>query len=244
MGSQNNENWDVCWSFLSSAGCRNSRCTWRHGNSSGSSYRNWSANADLYRGLSRKMPITPFHPMRRHDNGGVEDEHGLVHYGDIGYNFDLQNSLLLSKCADSSGCEYSPVMVSSTNLSSRGEMPNSTSMKIFIDGSISDSDMVRNAIVKASGERSNAPKGKISAFSQGALQEFLKSTEQVKVKGLQRGASASMALTNTLGQKAKTQKKKISAFSEEALLEFLTPLSQFQEEEYPPEEIQMPFLYI
>jgi len=251
MSYQNNENWDVCWSYLSSGGCRNSRCKWRHGNSSGRPYRNcgkkFSANANLFRGLSRKMPIAPFSPMMKHDDGGVEDEHGLVHYADIGYNYDLQNSPLLSMFADSSGSELSPYTGSmNLSLSEKNSVytPTSTLMKILDDGSISTSDMVRNAVVKSSGERSNVPKSKISAFSKGALQEFLTSTEQVKVKGSHRGANASMALMNKPSQKAKTQKKKISAFSEGALREFLTPETQFQEEEYPLEQIQLPFLYM
>jgi len=252
MSHQDNENWDVCWSYLSSAGCRNSQCTWRHGNSFGRPYQNYGkkliANANLSRGLSREMPIAPFYPWRQHDDVGVEDEHGLVHYTDIGYNYDLQKSSLLSNFADSSGSEHSPHMVGSINVSSLGEdciyTPESTSLKILDAGSISESDMVRNTIVKVSGERSNTRKSKISAFSKGALQEFLTSTAQLKVKGSHRGANASMALKNTSGQKAKTQKNKISAFSEGALREFLTPRRQFQEQRYPLEQIKVPFLYM
>jgi len=251
MSHQDNENWDVCWSYLSGAGCRNSRCTWRHGNSSVRPYQNYGkksiANANLYRGLSRKMPIAPFYPKMEHDDGGVEDEHGLVHYADIGYN-SLQISPLLSPFVDSSGSEYSPHMLSSINASLLGEnsvyTPNPTVLSPLDDGSISESDMVRNYIVKVSGESSNARKSKISAFSQGALQEFLTSTAQVKVKGSHRGANASMPLMNTSGQKAKTQKNNISAFSEEALREFLTPRSQLQEEGYPQKQIQVPFLHM
>lgn len=117
-------------------------------------------------------------------------------------------------------------------------------MKILDDRSISDTEMVRNAIVKASGKTGNARKSKIYAFSQDALQEFLTSTEQVKVKGSHWGANANMAVMNTSGQKNKAQKKKISAFSEGALREFLTPGSQFNVDGYHLEQMQVPFLYM
>lgn len=122
MSYHDNENWDVCWAYLSSAGCRNSSCRWRHGDSSDRPYRNYGkkfgANANFFPGLSPKMSSTPFYPMRQHDHGGVEDEHGLVHYADIGYNYDIQHSPLLSKCAESSGSEQSRYKVNSMSVSS------------------------------------------------------------------------------------------------------------------------------
>jgi len=249
MNYKENENWDMCWSHLSRGGCRNSQCKWRHGKYGNSSGRPYQSNGELSRGLSREMSIAPFYPMRQHREGGVEDEHGLVHYAeDTGYNYALQNNPSLSNCADISGSEHSRYSLSTMNASSSGKnyvyTPNSTTM-ITLDGDrISNSDQVKYAILKAPGDRGKTRESEISAFSQAACQEYLLSLDQVKVKNYHREANASMSVVNTVGKKRMAQKEKISAFSEAALREFLAPVSRFKVGGYPRNQMQVPFLYM
>jgi len=255
MSHKENENWDMCWSYLSSAGCRNSQCRWRHGNPSAGQYQNRGtksrANANLYRelsgGLSRELPNARFYPLRQHNDGGVEDEHGLVHYPDTRYNYVLRNNPLLNKCADSSGSEHFRYSLSTINVSSTGKnlvySPMSPSMITSDDGIISNSDLVKNAMFKKSGMRGKTRDIKVSPFSQGAFQG-VSSKGQMKVENCNHDANASMAVVNTAVKQRTAQKKTIYPFTEGALREFLAPAVPFKVEAYPLQQIQEPFLYI
>lgn len=199
-----------------------------------------SANSNFCRELSQEIPIAQLCPVRQHYRGGVEDEHGLVHYADIGYNYNLPNNQLLSKCVDSSGSENLSYSLSTNSVYAH----NSSSMIPLDDVSISDNDLSKNTLLKASGQRGKTRGSKISAFSQAALQEFLSSSGQAKVKECHREANARMAVVNTAVRKRMPQKEIISAFSEGALRKFLTPASRFKLEEYPLEQMQLPSLYM
>jgi len=84
MSFRNNEDWDLCWDNLSCTGCTNSNCSWRHQNSADGFYQKYlhqtPDNGMSYRGDAQKTPGAPFDRIKQHQDGGVEDQHGLSHY--------------------------------------------------------------------------------------------------------------------------------------------------------------------
>jgi len=96
MRSPNNEDWDLCWHYLSSTGCRNSNCRWRHENSVGSFYQKYvlktRSKGISYRGDPGKTRGAKFYPIKQHQDGGVGDQYGLIHYPDMDEKDGLKNN--------------------------------------------------------------------------------------------------------------------------------------------------------
>jgi len=85
--SYRKDDWDLCWYDLSSTGCRNSTCKWRHVTSSGqlysSPYQESRGKVGCRRGDPRRNPGTPFDTVMQHQDGRIEDQYGFVHSPDI-----------------------------------------------------------------------------------------------------------------------------------------------------------------
>jgi len=154
MSFRNNEDWDLCWHYLSSTGCKNSDCTWRHDNSVGKFYQKnvqkTRGKGISFRGDPRKTRGAPFYPIKQHQDGGVEDQYGLIHYPDmdkkdaclksfrrkLGYHQEYEHTRPFS----------SPMSVSS---SVKTSAPTSISASMITSQGASDSegDMVKNDMV-------------------------------------------------------------------------------------------------
>jgi len=98
MPFRKNDDWDLCWDDLSTTGCTNSNCSWRHQNSADGFYQQY-----VHRLMTRefrfeknlkKHQCTPFDPTKQHQDCGVEDRHYFSHYPDMdkkdGYKKSIQ----------------------------------------------------------------------------------------------------------------------------------------------------------
>jgi len=147
MSYRNKEDWDLCWYYLSGTGCRNKNCTWRHQNSAGRRFlnriRKKRGMRRYYRGDSRKKPGAPFYPIVQHEDGGVEDQYGLVHYPEIGNGYASKMSIKLMKHrGHRQETRTSPMSLSSPVKTA----PNSSSISIKSQGgSDSEGDIAKNA---------------------------------------------------------------------------------------------------
>jgi len=150
----NNEDWNLCWNYLSSTGCRNSRCKWRHEHSADrfcQKYVNQTGNNFSCQEATKKTPDAQIYRVKQHQDGLVENEYGL-YYTDVdekdgseksiqfrkklGYQEESEDTLLLS-CPS---CSSSSVNASDLN---------STSTAILMSQLTSDSedDMMRNDLL-------------------------------------------------------------------------------------------------
>jgi len=154
MSFRNNEDWDLCWHYLSSTGCKNSDCTWRHDNSVGKFYQKnvqkTRGKGISFRGDPRKTRGAPFYPIKQHQDGGVEDQYGLIHYPDMDKKDVCQKSIefgtKLEQESEHIRSFSSPMSVSSSGKTSP---PASISTAMITSQGTSDSegDMVKNDVV-------------------------------------------------------------------------------------------------
>jgi len=149
MSVRNNKDWDLCWHYLSSTGCKNSDCTWRHGNSVSDFNKN-NVHKTPGKGVSPRG--TTFYPIKQHQDGGVEDQHGLVHYPEMDKRVGSQKSIeSQSKPEYSQESEDIRPFPSPMSESSSGKTSASaslyTSMLTSQDASDSEGDMVKNDVV-------------------------------------------------------------------------------------------------
>jgi len=88
MSYRNNEDWDLCWYYSSSTGCKKENCTWRHEKSADRSSQNLYKKS---RGLrrynradSRRTPVLPFYSMKQYRNGGSDERYDSLYYPELG----------------------------------------------------------------------------------------------------------------------------------------------------------------
>jgi len=187
MSYRNNDDWDVCWYYLSSTGCRNSNCKWRHERSAGQLYSNRyhkrRSTVGCYRGDPKRKPGAPFYPIKQHKDGGVEDQYGLVHYPDIDDEYSVKFKIqMLRKRANRRRSEhglpfFSPMSTSSCKTSA----PNSsaTSVKTAHFESDSDCDIMNNVMFGSTYEGRKVRK---LLFSKSVPKELSKPRHQQKME--------------------------------------------------------------
>jgi len=191
MSFRINKDWDLCWYHLSNTGCRNSKCTWRHENSVGRFYQNYTnktrGEGANYRGDARKKRGAPFFPIKHHQDGGVEDQHGLIHYPDIvkkngnkkSFNFRIKRGC--RRESEHTRPTSSPMSVSSSCWNSA---PTSiaNSMTTSQGGSDSEGDVVKDIVVVSTIDLGKSQKRNGCVFSEGLLEEFTTPRRQNKMK--------------------------------------------------------------
>jgi len=190
MSHRIKEDWDLCWYYQSETGCKNSTCTWRHGNLSARLYRNHKQkkhnNRYYDRGDPLQKPGAPFYPVRQHKDGGIEDQYGLVHYPEVDKDsrakkrFELQSKLQHKLESEYCRSRSSPMSESTGKTSGPNSSP--TSMITSQGGSDSEGDISKNAWAVPARELAKARKRNTCAFSQDLLAEFQRSKSQSKMK--------------------------------------------------------------
>jgi len=151
------EDWDLCWQYLSPTGCRNLNCKWRHKNVGGR-FQNYNTRAHCkgvnYSGDVRTKPGTPIYPRMQHQDGGFEDQFGLIHYPNMdkndgckksftsreqfGYKLEFENNSPILSPASALSSGMTSVLTSSDFASdSEGEMVNNAMLlsasSMFLD---------------------------------------------------------------------------------------------------------------
>jgi len=191
MSFRTNEDWDLCWHYLSRTGCRNSNCTWRHENSGGRFYQNYTTKTRgkgvNYRGDARKKPGAPFYPIKQHQDGGVEDQFGLIHYPDMDKKDARKKSITFrDRLGYRQESEHtrpfsSPMSVSSSGMTSA---PTSSANSIITSqgGSDSEGDMVKDAMLVSTGDLGKLQKGSSRAFLDELFGELKTPTREMKMK--------------------------------------------------------------
>jgi len=181
MSFRINQDYDLCWHYLSPTGCRNSNCTWRHDNTRGRFYQNYTkarGNGVYYRGDARKKPGAPFYPVKQHQDGGVEDQFGLIHYPDVdGYKnrSTFREKLRYGQEFENTRHLSSPMSTSSSGMTSA---PTSSACE-----SDSEGDVVKNAMVVSAGDLGKLQKRSSLAFSEDLFGEFMTPKREMKMNG-------------------------------------------------------------
>jgi len=201
MSHVHNEDWDLCWYYLSGTGCRNSNCSWRHENPAGRLHQSYRQKkhgiGSYYRGELRKKPRAPFYPVNHDEHGGFEDQYGLVHYPKI-ENYRRANKRLNLLCKllyrfESEYCRHRP---SPMSVSSQGKTsPATSSGRSLITsqgGSDSECDMLKKVEVVSRSEKSNVQKQNSCVFQPGVLGELRTSRRELKMTSFPDKASTSV----------------------------------------------------
>jgi len=185
--------WDLCWYYLSGTGCRKSNCTWRHANPTARLYRNYihKRGKGHNRGDPRKTPGAPFYPIKQHQDGGIEDQYGLIHYPKIDQKDGCKKCIKIPKKhgyqqeSEHARTFCSPMSVSSFG---KGSPPTSsaTSMITSQGGSDSEDDMVKSVLGISKGDLA-----KVDKRNPGVFGEFETPTKQMTMKWLPDKATAS-----------------------------------------------------
>jgi len=122
MSYRNNGDWDLCWYYSSSTGCKKENCTWRHeisaprhsqnrlyeksANRYSQNHYNKSLGMRRYRGDSRRTPVVPFYSMKQYRNGGSDELCGPVYNPEVGNGHSPRvNSRLIRKYRYQHGTE-------------------------------------------------------------------------------------------------------------------------------------------
>jgi len=163
MSSWNNKDWDLCWYYSSSTGCRKENCTWRHEISMDRHFQNRYKKKRSMRGYHRRdswwKPSVPFYLINQHNNGGIEEHHSSAFWPEVGnrhvssvssqpirkyrYQRGAENfRLVSSSISESSQCIASAVTSTANSIKSRG-------------GSNSDGEEIKNAEVVSGKEVKN-----------------------------------------------------------------------------------------
>jgi len=191
--SHRKDDWDLCWYDLSSTGCRKSNCQWRHVRAAGhlysSSYQDRSGKEGCRRGNPLRKPGAPFYPVMQHQDGGIEDQYGLVHYPNIddecGFTLRLQ---LMRKRGNQYGSRHGHYDSSPMSISSCKTLTSTaTSIKTLQVRSDSEGDMVNNIMVGST----NAGKVR-KVFSKSMLGDFQTSGKSQKMESLTKNVTTSV----------------------------------------------------
>jgi len=173
--SHRKDGWDLCWYDLSSTGCRNSNCKWRHVRAAGhlysSPYQTKRGKEGCRAGDPLRKPGAPFYPVKQHQDGGIEDQYGLVHYPDVDDECSVKFRMQLMRkrgnhCGSKHGrSDSSPMSISSCK---------TPTLQVLSD---SEGDIVNNIMVGST----NAGKVR-KVFSKSMLGEFQTSGKRQKIK--------------------------------------------------------------
>jgi len=216
MSYRNNEDWDLCWYYSSSTGCKKENCTWRHeipadGHSQN---RRHEKSADRYsqnlykksrgmrrynRGDSRRTAAVAFYSMKQYRNGGSDEGYDSLYYPEVGNGHSPRvNSRLIRKYRNQQGSE---------NFLS-GSNPMSESSPGFVSTTSSVSS------VKSRGE--SDPEN-----------EEIKNAEVVPGKFMNQKSLSSNVLEEALGE-SETQKKlpKVKLNRENKFVSVLSPFAK------------------
>jgi len=147
MSLNNNEEWDLCWNYLSSTGSRNLAAR------GGIDFARNMLTRISCRGDSQKTTDAQCYWKKQHQDGGVEDEYRSFHYTDmdkrdgckksiqfrknLGYQQESKHTLLFSNPSVSS---------SSGNTSALNSI--STAILMSQLASYSEDDMVKNDVLE------------------------------------------------------------------------------------------------
>jgi len=183
MSLRINKDWDLCWHYLSRTGCRNLNCKWRHENSGGQFSQNYNTRAHdkgvNYLGDARKKPGAPFYPIKQHQDGGVEDQFGLIHYPNIETNDGCKKSITFREKLGyrqefkHNSPSLSPMSVLSPGMSSA---PTSSTF-----GSDSEGEVVKNAMLLSTRDLSKFQKRINRAFLDDLVGEFKTPRRELKM---------------------------------------------------------------
>lgn len=247
MSYQQSEDWDLCWSYLSNTGCRNSNCTWRHGNSASrlNPKQKYSGkmqcNSGYYRGYQRKWPSSLFHPIKNHQDVEDEDQHGLVQYPDI----DDENSPKTFNFTDNAGHRRARSISSLMSVSSSGKTTTPRSISTLMNtsqvGSDSEDDMVKKVKVISMGEGTEFQEKENYMFSKGTFAEFLTSKTKLKTKLHPATTSLSPFAKVFVPRNSTSVKKCATAKLPVTLKQFLTPTKKLKIKFHPAEQIATEF---
>jgi len=152
MSFSDNEEYSLCWHYLSSTGCRNSNCRWRHQNLADRFcqeyvYRTRDNEISHYRD-SRKTLGAPFYQIKQHQDGKVEDQYVLQNNQDMdkkdGFKKSIQFRKKLGYWQESDHTFSSPMSILSPS-----SAPNSISTTMLMSPGASDSegDMVKSDVL-------------------------------------------------------------------------------------------------
>jgi len=185
MSVRINEDYDLCWHYLSPTGCKNSNCTWRHENSRGRFYQNCITeardNGVYYRGDARKKPGAPFYPVKQYQDGGVEDQFGLIHYPDMDKKVGNKKSITFrEKLRYWQDFENTHLLSSPMSMSSSGMTSAPTSSACESD---SEDDVAKNAMVVSAGHLGKFKKRSSRAFSEDLFEELMTPAREMKMNG-------------------------------------------------------------
>jgi len=180
--SYRKDDWDLCWYDLSSTGCRNSNCKWRHVRAAdslySSHYQNKSGKGGCRAGDPRN-PGAPFYSVMQHQDGGIEDQYGLVHYPDVDDECsDNLRMQLMRNQGNHCGSEHSRSDSSSMSISSfKTPTSTTTSIKSLQVWSDSEGDIINNIMAGST----NAGKVR-KVFLKSMLGEFQTSGKSQKME--------------------------------------------------------------
>jgi len=186
MVFQINGDQDLCWYYLSSTGCRKSNCTWRHANPTARFYRNYihKPGKGHYGEDPRKTAGAKFYPRNEHQDGGIEDQYGLVHYPRMDKKDGWKKSFRIPRRRgyrqDSAHARsfWSPMSDSSFGKSSP-TTSTATSMIISAGGSDSEDDMVKSVLGISKSDLAEVDKRNPAVFG-----EFKTPRKQMQMKWL------------------------------------------------------------
>jgi len=192
MSNRQSEDWDLCWSYLTKTGCRNSNCKWRH--------ENTDSRRKRMRKYSKKTRgnAVPFYPVQKLQDGGIEDKHGLVQCPDIDDNNRIHFSQNAGNGAnfDPTDSISSPMSLSSSEEEFLTSSFISSLMSTSQVGSDPQGDKVKKAVIPIR-ERAGLREVENCGFSKCILAEYLARTK-LKMK-----LHSDKQITNSLSPFAK-----------------------------------------
>jgi len=183
MVFQINGDWDLCWYYLSSTGCRKSSCTWRHANPTARLYRNFHKRGKgYYRGDPRKTPGAPFYPTNQLRNG-IENQNGLIHYPRMDRNHRCKSIRIPRRYGYRQESEHARSFWSPMSVSSFGKnsppTSSATSLITSQGGSDSEEDMVKSVLGISKSDLAEVDKQNPGVFG-----EFKTPRKQMSMKWL------------------------------------------------------------
>jgi len=183
------DDWDLCWYDLSGTGCRKSNCQWRHVRAAGHLYSSSYHNRSGKEGCNREDPLKkPGAPFYQHQDGGIEDQYGLVHYPNIddecGFKLRLQ---LMRKQGNQYGSKHGRLDSTPISISCKTLTSTATSIKTLQVWSDSEGDMKNNIMF------GSINSGKVrKVFSKSMLGMFQTSGKSQKMESPTKNATTSV----------------------------------------------------
>jgi len=185
--ARNSDDWDLCWNFQSGAGCRNSRCRWRHENPGAQLNRNHKLRRSYNGSYDQKSEKKRGRPFDECENWGLENQYDLLLDAEIDNIPNIKNtSKLLKKFAWQQAAEHfaprSTCMSRSSSAKSCAQSYIIFSRIISPVGSDSESDIVKKVGFVTPRVMSKDQKRKRFVVPQDQFEELL--TPQTRVRGI------------------------------------------------------------